>query len=103
MKILFISSGNSVNGISPITKNQGVSLENAGISLEYYTIKGRGPRGYLNNVKPLKKLLKEQTYDVVHAHYAFSAFVATLAGAKPLVVSLMGSDVKVKSNYKIII
>ena len=62
---------------------------------------GKGVKGYLSNVMPLRKKLKGKTYDVVHAHYSLSAFVATLAGAKPLVVSLMGSDVKAKSFFKI--
>ncbi len=36
----------------------------------------------------------------MHAHYSFSALVATLAGAKPLVVSLMGSDIHMHRWYK---
>ena len=35
MKILFVCSGNSINGISPIIKNQGLSLENEGIDITY--------------------------------------------------------------------
>ncbi len=101
MKVLFISSGNSKIGISPITYNQGESLKEQGVIIEYYKIKGKGLKGYLSNVMPLRKKLKAKTYDVVHAHYSLSAFVATLSGAKPLVISLMGSDVKAKSFFKI--
>jgi len=101
MKVLFISSGNSKIGISPITYNQGESLKEQGVIIEYYKIKGKGLKGYLSNVMPLRKKLKAKTYDVVHSHYSLSAFVATLSGAKPLVVSLMGSDVKAKSFFKI--
>ena len=96
MKVLFISSGNSVNGISPIIKNQGESLKDQGIDLDYYTIKGKGIFGYLKNIIPLKKILRKNSYDIVHAHYLFSALVASLAGVKPIAVSLMGSDVKSK-------
>ena len=35
MKVLFISSGNRV-GITPIIKNQGESLKQASIELDYY-------------------------------------------------------------------
>lgn len=101
MKVLFISSGNSKIGISPITYNQGESLKKQGVIIEYYTIKGRGVKGYLSNIRSLKRKLKEDKYNLVHAHYSLSAFLATLAGAKPLVVSLMGSDVKAKSFFKI--
>ena len=50
MRILFISSGNSKSGISPIIKNQGESLKKEGISIEYLTIKGRGIKGYLKSI-----------------------------------------------------
>jgi glycosyltransferase involved in cell wall biosynthesis len=103
MKVLFVSSGNSRQGISPIIKNQGESLFNQGIDIHYFTIKGRGITGYLSNVKPLKKYLRQNKFNIIHAHYSLSAFVASLAGAKPLIVSLMGSDVKSKKYFKIVI
>ena len=40
---------------------------------------------------------------MIHAHYSLSAFLASLAGAKPLVVSLMGSDVKATWVFKMLI
>jgi glycosyltransferase involved in cell wall biosynthesis len=103
MRILFISSGNSENGISPIIYNQGQSLIKAGESVEYFTIKGKGLFGYFKFIPQIWKHLKQNKYDIIHAHYSLSAFAASLAGAKPLVVSLMGSDVKAKFWYKWII
>jgi len=100
MKILFVSSGNSKEGISPIIKNQGESLIKWGAKVTFFTIKGKGVIGYLKNILPLKRLLLKNEYDIVHAHYSMSAFVATFAGAKPLVVSLMGSDVKSDKYFK---
>jgi glycosyltransferase involved in cell wall biosynthesis len=104
MKILFVSSGNSKNGISPIIKNQGESLKNYGLELDFFTIKGKGIKGYLKSIPVLREFLKNNgSYDVVHAHYWLSAIVASLAGSKPMVVSLMGDDVKAKSWFKWII
>ena len=103
MKVLFVSSGNSINGISPIIKNQGESLIRQGVDLTYFIIKGKGIKGYLKNIKPLRELNKGNNFDLIHAHYSMSAFVASLAGAKPLVVSLMGSDVKSERYFKSII
>lgn len=103
LKVLFVSSGNSINGISPIIQNQGDSIKSKNIELDYYTIKGKGVTGYLKAVFPLRRFLKSNNYDLVHAHYSLSAFVASLAGAKPLVVSLMGSDVKSNKFFKLII
>lgn len=103
MKVLFISSGNSKYGISPIIRNQGDSLSNQGIAIDFFTIKGKGLNGYFKNISRLKKYMKKNNFDIVHAHYSLSAFVASLALAKPLVVSLMGSDVKSSGIYRYII
>lgn len=102
MKILFVSSGNS-GSVSPVVKNQGDALESEGVSVDYFLIQGKGIKGYLKNVKPLRQYLKEHKYDVIHAHYSLSAFAASLAGARPLVVSLMGSDVKAAGWYRFLI
>ena len=103
MKILFICSGNTKEG-DAIIRNQGNSLINIGdYRVEYYTIKGKGIRGYLKKILPLRKYLKRNNFDVIHAHYSLSAFVASFAGARPLVVSLMGSDVKSGWFYKWVI
>jgi teichuronic acid biosynthesis glycosyltransferase TuaC len=41
----------------------------------------------------LRKRIREGGYDLIHAHYTFSGWVALLASpGKPLVVSYMGSD-----------
>ena len=102
MNILFIASGNH-GAISPVVRNQAEALISEGVSVEYYLINGKGIRGYLRNIKPLKKYLKEHKYDAIHTHFSLTAFVASLAGAKSLVVSLMGDDVKASKWYKFII
>ncbi len=103
MKILFISSGNTDLGISPITFNQGESLkEHPNIDLEYFTIQGKGVLGYLKSIIPLRRIIKKNDYQIFHAHYSLSGIVAGIAGAKPLVVSLMGSDTK-KSGFELMI
>ena len=93
MKVLFISSANKREGINAIVKNQGKSLDEKGISIEYFGVEGSGFKGYFKNISRLRKYLKTHKFDVIHAHYSLSGVVASLAGAKPLVVSLMGSDV----------
>lgn len=103
MRVLFVSSGNSKFGISPIVKNQGESLKNNGIDIEYFTIKGKVFKGYPGSIPKLKKYLKSHKFDLVHAHYSLSAFVATLAGAETIIVSLMGSDIQAGWPWKSII
>lgn len=95
MKILFILSGNTTNS-KVLIKNpkiQGESLAKLGYDVEFFYIKGKGLFGYLKAIPRLRKLVKEREYDILHAHYSFSAFVASFCGNEKLVVSLMGSDI----------
>ncbi len=105
MRVLFVSSGNasSKSGISPIIENQGKSLIKEGIEVDFFPIKGKGAKGYLKAIFKLREHIKTNHYDITHAHYWISAIVATFAGAKPTVASLMGDDVKTKEWYKWII
>lgn len=92
MRVLFVSSGNDKFGISPLVKNQGESLTRAGLDIDYYTIKGKGIKGYIKNIPTLKRFIKAVDCDLVHSHFFLSSIVASFAKKKPLIVSLMGSD-----------
>lgn len=91
MKVLFVSSGNS-GEIGTLVKNQGESLRNVGIDVEYFLIKGRGFWGYFTSILKIRRAYYRGNYSIAHAHYSLSAFATSLAGRFPLVVSLMGSD-----------
>lgn len=92
MIVLFISSGN--RGISPIVLAQGKSLQKAGIDVTFFGLKGRGVFGYLGNIAEIRRIIRTLNPDIVHAHYSLCGIVASLATRKPVVCSLMGSDVK---------
>ena len=53
---------------------------------------GRGE--YLPATRRLRALLRRQRFDLVHAHYGLAGWVARLAGARPLVVTFHGTDVR---------
>ncbi|MBN2174679.1 MAG: glycosyltransferase, partial [Bacteroidales bacterium] len=74
-----------------------------GLQVSYFTIKGKGFTGYLKNIFLLRKYLKLNKVDLIHAHYSLSAIVATLSTSLPVVCSLMGSDIQVKGFLKKII
>ena len=94
MKILFVSSANR-GDIGPIVKAQGMSLRRQGISVDYYGITGKGIKGYLSNIRPLRAHILKTSPDIVHAHYFLCSIVGSLTfAARPLVVSLMGSDTR---------
>jgi len=90
MKVLFVSSGRQ-GDVGFVVKNQGESLVKNGVSVDFFTTEP-GICGYLKAVLRLRITFRRGSYNLVHAHYSFSAFTATLAGCRPLVVSLMGSD-----------
>lgn len=103
MKVLFISSSDAVRGISPIVLRQAESLVKQGCEIDFYGVEGKGIIGYLKNRKSLKKKMKAGEYQIFHAHYSLTAFLASLTFCKPLVVSLMGSDVKSSSSLRLLI
>lgn len=90
MRVLFVSSGRQ-GDVGFVVKNQGESLKRHGIEVDYFTA-GPGIAGYLGAIQKLRRAYREGGYSLAHAHYSLSAFAATLAGCRPLVVSLMGSD-----------
>jgi glycosyltransferase involved in cell wall biosynthesis len=102
LKILFVFSGNtSVNrngerqGVE-IIKNaryQGDSLIEIGYDVDYYQITGKGFLGYVKNIPKIRRAIKKGKYDIIHAHYSYSAIAASFAGTHRMIVSLMGSDI----------
>ncbi|KKQ79249.1 MAG: Glycosyl transferase group 1, partial [Candidatus Daviesbacteria bacterium GW2011_GWA1_38_7] len=93
MNILFISSGNALNGISPLVENQGKSLIEFGHQVDFFTIQGKGLKGYLKAILNLRKYLKSKKYQLIHAHYGLSGIIALLSNRGfPMVVSFMGDD-----------
>ena len=54
-----------------------------------------GSRRYIPATWRLRRLLRERpAFDLVHAHYGLPGWCARLAGARPLVVSFHGTDVR---------
>ena len=105
MRVLFVSSGRQ-GKVNPIIKNQGESLLRADVKLDFFMVSGRGLKGYLKNIKPLRAQIKSGNYDVIHAHYAFCAYLVNIAAIglhKPLAVSLMGSDIWEHKWYPILV
>jgi glycosyltransferase involved in cell wall biosynthesis len=95
LKVLFVCSGNSKyeDGIIPFIKSQGDSLIQKGVDLKYYPVKGKGIRGYLKNIRPLKKEIKKNKYNIIHAHYGLIGLLCLLTfSSKKVVLSVMGDD-----------
>lgn len=92
MKVLLIHSGNAVGGDSSkytFVLEQGTALEWLGCIVEYYAIVGKGAKGYLQNVKSLRRKIQEYQPDIIHAHFGLCGMVAVLAARKevPVVIT----------------
>ena len=99
MKVLIVASGNSAV-ISPFVKEQGDSLKEIGLDIDYFLIKGKGITGYLKNYFNLNRLIKTNTYDIIHAHYGLSGLLATFQSHVPVVITFHGSDVNLnRTNF----
>lgn len=101
MRILLVHSGNAVGGDSSkytFVLEQGRALESQGCEIAYYAVVGKGMRGYLSNVKLLRKKIREWKPDVVHAHFGLCGMVAVLAARKkvPVVVTCHNGETLTK-------
>lgn len=105
MKVLFVCSGNSSfdteRDISPFIRSQGESLKRNGINLDFFSIQGSGIKNYFKHIFILKRFLKKNKYDIIHAHYGLCGWVSLLTFTKiPIIVSFMGDDLYGDANYK---
>jgi teichuronic acid biosynthesis glycosyltransferase TuaC len=68
-------------------------LRKLGVEIDVFSFPpGRGE--YLPATRRLRGLLKRERFDLVHAHYGLAGWCALLAGARPLVVTFHGTDVR---------
>lgn len=65
-----------------------------GVDVELFAFRPGGALNYLRAVRELRAHLRAHAYDVVHAHYGLTGWVAKLAGARPLIVTYHGTDLR---------
>jgi teichuronic acid biosynthesis glycosyltransferase TuaC len=74
-------------------RDQVEEIRRRGIEVEVFAFPPGSSR-YIPAAARLRKLLRRERFDLVHAHYGLTAWCAVLAGARPLVVSFHGTDVR---------
>jgi glycosyltransferase involved in cell wall biosynthesis len=74
-------------------RDQIEEIRDRGIEIDVFEFPP-GSRHYLPAIRALRKLLRNRSFDLVHAHYGLPGWCARLAGARPLVVSYHGTDVR---------
>src|SRR4030065_378658 len=73
--------------------SQVVSLIQQGVESDVYVLKGHRIFKYLRGIFSLKKLIRNNNYNLIHAHYMYAGWTARLSSNLPLVISFMGNDV----------
>lgn len=74
-------------------RDQVEEVRRRGVEVELFSFPpGRGE--YLPATRRLRALLRRERFDLVHAHYGLAGWCAKLAGARPLIVTFHGTDVR---------
>lgn len=97
MKVLFVFSGNSAQGISPFIQEQANNLMDMGIKVEFFPIKGKGFVGYVKNIQKLRNVAKAGRYQIVHGHFLWSIIISLFSGIPKKIGTFHGSDLNIKS------
>ena len=75
-------------------KAQMESLRPLGVEFDVLFINGRESKwNYLRGVRQVRSQLRAKRYDLIHAHFGLSGWVARWQFRVPVVVSFMGDDV----------
>jgi teichuronic acid biosynthesis glycosyltransferase TuaC len=74
-------------------RDQVAEVRARGIEVEEFGFP-RGRSNYVPAVRRLRALLRRERFDLVHAHFGLAGWVARIAGARPLLVTFHGTDVR---------
>lgn len=100
MKVLFVYRVYGKDEKNPVVQNQIKSLQEYGLDIVEYKIAKGGVLSYVISIIKLFRFTLLNKFDVTHAHYSFSGFLAQFGSSKPVVCSLMGSDVLRSGSLK---
>lgn len=94
MNVLLVHSGNAVSKSEDYTfvKQQGDALSQLGVRVFYFAICQKGWRGYLSALPKLKKAIRKNGIDIIHAHYGLSGAVAVLQRKVPVVITFHNGE-----------
>ena len=92
MKILVLASDKS-GKFAPFIEEQIAALQQAGVQIIRYGVTGHGILGYLRELPALRRLIRAERPDIVHAHYGLSGLLANLQRLVPVVTTYHGSDI----------
>lgn len=100
MRILIVASDKNGH-FAPFIEEQMTALQACGVEIIRYGVTGKGITGYLRELPALRRLIRAEQPDIIHAHFGLCGLLATLAviGLRtPVVVTYHGCDINAKKN-----
>lgn len=107
-KVIFVASGNKrVGEVSSFVQSQYDSLKAEGLEMVLFPVVGHGAIAHLKAAWKLRKLVRRENPDVIHAHYSIYGYVAAIACLglckKPkIVVSILGSFPRQSRKWRLV-
>ena len=92
MKILVIASDKGGHFV-PFIEEQIAALEACGVQIICYGVTGKGIIGYLRALPALRRVIRAERPDIIHAHYGLCGLLANLQRRIPVVTTYHGSDI----------
>ena len=92
MKILVLASDKGGKFV-PFIEEQIVALQQIGVEIIRYGVTGKGIIGYLRELPALRRFIRAERPDIIHAHYGLCGLLANLQRRVPVVTTYHGSDI----------
>lgn len=92
IKVLVVASDKG-GKFAPFIEEQIAALEDYGVVMVRYPVTRKGIIGYLREVPLLRRMIKIEKPNVVHAHFGLSGLLANLQRIVPVVTTYHGSDI----------
>ncbi len=109
MKVIFVASGNKKGAgqVNSFVQSQFDSLQAEGLNMVLFPVVGHGALAHLKAAWQLRKIVRREKPDVIHAHYSVYGYVAALATMcmchKPeIVVSILGSFPRRNKKWRLV-
>lgn len=109
MKVLFVASGNKKGAgqVNSFVQSQYDSLKAEGLEMVLFPVVGHGAMAHLRAAWQLRKIVRREKPDVIHAHYSIYGYVAAIAcfglSKRPkIVVSLLGSFPRRDKKWRLV-
>lgn len=98
MRVLLVCSfkENLAENATPFILEQRNALQRLSVECDMFLVKGKGIKGYLRQLRPLKARIAAFRPDVIHAHYGLCGLLANLQRKVPVVTTYHGSDINEK-------